>query len=70
MNLKITSLVNVKVRIDRGFRRVAETDNMGSINPVNFCEKCRVKIYAELLRWHVPHASGLNFGTLRHGYLE
>ena len=38
MSLKITFFINVKLRIDRGFRRDANTDNVGSIIQVNFAE--------------------------------
>jgi len=69
-NLKITFLGKGKVRVNRRFRRDADTDNMSSIIPVNFGKKCRIEVQAIPFRWHVPNAIGVNFMAFRQIYLE
>ena len=44
MNLKITFLGNVKIKIDNGFRRDAYTENVGGIVQIDFGEECRIDI--------------------------
>ena len=70
MNLKINFLVNVKVRIIRGFRRDVDTDNVGSKTPVDFGEKFRIEVQTVLFRRNMPKAIRVNFVAFRYGYLE
>ena len=61
MNLKITFLGNVKVRIDRKFRRNANTDNVGGINSIDFGEECQIGIQNVPFRRNLPNAVRVNF---------
>ena len=70
MNLKITSLVNVKVTIAGGFRRDADTDNLDGLIPIYFVEKCRIEIYTVPFRMNMPNAIEVNFVEFGHGYVE
>ena len=44
VNLKITFWCKGKIRVNRRFGRDRDTDNMSSIIPVNFGEKCRIEV--------------------------
>ena len=68
MNLKITSLVHMKLRIDRRFRRDADTDYVGSIIPLNFGEKYPIEV--QPVPFRNPNAVRVNLMTFRHCYLE
>ena len=70
MNSKIIFLVNVKVRIDRGFRREADTDNVSTINPLDFGKKYCIEIQPVPFRRNLPKVNRVDFVALRHAYLE
>ena len=70
MNLEIIRLGEGKVRIIRRFRGETYTDNMGSIIPVNFGEKCRIEVQSVSFRRNMPNAVRVNPMTLRQCYLD
>ena len=56
-------------RVDRVYRRDADTDNVGGIIPKEFGEEYRIEVQTVLFRRNMPNAIGLNFVAFRHSYL-
>ena len=70
MNLKITFLVKVKVRINRGITRDTDTDNVVIIIPVDFGKMCRIKIQTVPFGRDMPNAIQLNLMAFMEDYLD
>ena len=54
------------MRIDKGKKRNAYADKMGSVIPIDFNEESRIESLDKPFKWHLSNAIGLNFLTFRH----
>ena len=68
-NLKITFLGKGKVRIVSGFKKDADTDNMGSIILIDFGKKRQIEIQTVPFRRNMPNEFRVDVVAFRYGYL-